>query len=382
MALGFYDFSNGRGQRSSSFRFERREGSSLRPLGELHPIWGGTLSHNPGKAIMRTLTLEVGEAESAEVNFVSERLYVSMLINGEVHPLGRYIYADATQQDYADEDSGEVRSLTSCQLSDYMAIVDTELETSFACVLEPARDAIERLLSDLDIEILVEDSGQLISNSWMAGTSRKSVLEAIAELGGYLAPWFDHNAVLQVRQQFDPAFGVSDFDFDATQNVIQDSVTRSDSTIYAPNRIVVVSNGGNTYGGSSSQKNPVDPIDPGPMMAFCDVPSTAPHSTMNLGFVRPEIFEIQATSVAQCQAVADLYCLTQTVVEEVDLSTALDPRHDGWNTVDFQEKRWLETGWSMDLQAGGEMRHSLQRSYPPSPQVLSGVVGQVLAGGV
>lgn len=381
MALGFYDFSNGRGQRSSSFRFERREGSSLRPLGLLHPIWGGSLNHSPGRSIMRTLSFEVGEAESAEVDFVSERLYVSMLINDEVHPLGRFLYADATQQDFADEETGSVRSLTACQLSDYMAIVDTQLETSFTSVLEPARDAIERLLADIDVEVLIEDSPQLISNSWMAGTSRKAVLEAIAELGGYLAPWFDNEGVMQVKQQFDPTLGVPDFNFDDQQSVFADSVTRSDSTIYAPNRIVVVSNGGNTYGGSSSEKNPVDPIDPGPMMAFCDVPSTAPHSVMNIGFVRPEVVEIQATSVAQCQAVADLMCLTQTVAEEVELSTAIDPRHDGWNTVDFQEKRWLETGWSMQLAAGGEMRHSLQRSYPPSPEVLSGVVDQVLAGG-
>jgi hypothetical protein len=330
---------------------------------------------------MRTLTFEVGETESAEVNFVSERVYASMLVDGEARPLGRFRFADATQQDYSDEEAGEVRSLTSCQLSDYMSIVDAQLETSFTAVLEPARAAIERLLADLDIEMQIEDSGQLISNSWMAGTSRKAVLESIAELGGYLAPWFDHEGVLQVRRQFDPTTGVADFDFDEQQSVFAESVTRSDSTIYAPNRIVVVSNGGNTYGGSSSEKNPVDPIDPGPMMAFCDVPSTAPHSIMNLGFARPEIMEIQATSVAQCQAVADLYCLTQTVAEEVDLSTALDPRHDGWNTVDFQEKRWLETGWSMQLAAGGEMQHSLQRSYPPSPQVLSGTVDQVLAGG-
>lgn len=381
MALGFYDFSNGRGQRSSTFRFERREGSSLRPLGLLHPVWGANLTHNPGRSIMRTLSFEVGETESAEVDFVSERLYVSMLINGETYPLGRYIYADATQQDFADEETGSVRSLTSCQLSDYMSIVDTQLETSFTCVLEPARAAIERLLADINVEILVEDSAQLISNSWMAGTSRKAVLEAMAELGGYLSPWFDNHGVLQVKQQFDPTFGVADFDFDGQKSVYAESVTRSDSTIYAPNRIVVVSNGGNTYGGSSSEKNPVDPIDPGPMMAFCDVPSTAPHSIMNLGFTRPEVVEIQATSVAQCQAVADLMCLTQTVAEEMELSTAIDPRHDGWNTVDFQEKRWLETGWSAQLAAGGEMRHSLQRSYPPSPEVLSGVVDQVLAGG-
>ena len=373
-----FDFSNGRGQRSESYRFERREGASLRPLGELHPIQGATLSQSGTNSLVRTLSFDLGEADAAEVNFVSERVDVSMLLGGEVWKLGRFLYTDAVNQDFFDEDTDRVRTLTSCQLSDQMAIVDTELETAFDCILEPARSAIERLLEGLDIQMLVEDSGQLISNSWMAGTSRKAVLESIANLGGYLPPGFDSEGVLRARQQFDPTAGVPDFDFDALRNVFAESVTRSDSTIYAPNRIVVVSNGGNTYGGSSSEDNPVDPIDPGPMMAFCDVPSSAPHSVLNLGFVRPRVEEIQATSVAQCQAVADLFCLTQTVAEETQLSTSIDPRHESWNTVRFQGKRWLESSWSASLTAGGEMRHSLQRSYPPSPEVLSGVAGQLL----
>jgi hypothetical protein len=304
---------------------------------------------------------------------------VSMRLGGETWKLGRYLFTDAVNQDYFDGDAGAVKTLTSCQLADQMAIVDTELEGAFSCVLEAPRSALERLLGGLGFDMLIEDSGQLISNSWMAGTSRKAVMESIAQLGGYLPPAFDGDGVLRIRLQFDPTEGTPDFDFDDLQNVVAESVTRSDSTIYAPNRIVVVSNGGNTYGGSSSEKNPVDPIDPGPMMAFCDVPSSAPHSILNLGFARPRIEEIQATSVAQCQAVADLYCLTQTVAEEAQLSTALDPRHQSWNTIQFQEKRWLEASWSMTLVAGGDMRHSLQRSYPPSPEVLSGVVGQVLA---
>lgn len=379
MAVSIFDFSNGRGQRSESFRFERREGSSLRPLGEIHPIVGATLNQGGTGSLVRNLSFSLGEEDSAQVNFVSDRVDVSMLLGGETWKLGRFLFTDAVSQDYVDEGSTAVRTLTTCQLSDQMAIVDTELETAFDSVLEPAREAIERLVGDLDIEVLVEDSAQIISNSWMAGTSRKSVLEAMAQLGGYLPPWFDSEGVLRVIQQFDPTEGTPDFDFDELQNVVADSVTRSDSTIYAPNRIVVVSNGGNTYGGSSSEKNPVDPIDPGPMMAFCDVPSTAPHSVFNLGFVRPRVEEIQATSVAQCQAVADLHCLTQTVAEEVQLSTAIDPRHEAWNRVRFQGKRWLESGWSMTLEAGGDMRHSMQRSYPPSPQVLSGTAGQVLA---
>lgn len=374
-----FDFSQGRGQRSESFRFQRREGASRRPLGDLHPIEGAQLSHSGTKSIMRTLSFNLGEEDTAATDFASDRVDLSMLLGGQEWPLGRYLFTDATRQDFPGADAGEVRTLTSCQLTDQMAIVDTELETAFTSVLEPARAALERLLADLDIEILIEDSPQLISNSWTAGTSRKQVLEVIAELGGYLPPWFDRYGVLRAAQQFDPTAGTADFDLDQQQTVVAGSVASSDSTLYAPNRIVVVSNGGNAYGGDATLDNPVDPIDPGPMMAFCDVPSTAPHSIPNLGFVRPRVEEIQATSVAQAQAVADLRCLTQTVAEEIELSTAIDPRHDAWNTVQFQGRRWLEIGWSATLTAGGGMRHSMQRAYPASPEILSGTAGQLLS---
>lgn len=375
-----FDFRSSRGQRSEGFRFLRREGSSLRPLGELQPIVGGTLAQSGTSSLIRTTSLSLGEADSAAIDFASERLDISMVVEDQEFPLGRYLYTDATHQDFFDEDLEEIRQLTSCQLTDQMAIVDTELETAFSCVLEPARSAMGRLLRSLPIDHLFEDSPLLISNSWTAGTSRRRVLESIAELGGYLPPWFDNNGVLRAVQQFDPTAGSPIFDFDAQRNVVADSPVRSNSTLLAPNRIVVVSNGGNTYGGSSSEKHPADPIDPGPLMAFCDVPSTAPHSAMNLGFIRPRVIEIQATTAAQCQAVADLECLTQTVAEEMELATAGDPRHDGWDTVDFEGERWLEIGWSISLVAGGVMQHSLQRSYPPSPQVLSGTAGQVLVG--
>lgn len=376
-----FDFSAGRGQRTESFRFERREGASLRPLGQIHPIMGAAMAQSGTKSLQRTLNFSLGESDSAVVNFVSDRLDVFMEVGDQSWPMGRFLFTDATSQDYFDPNSTQPRTLTSCTMADQMVMIDVETESAFTAVLEPPRAVIERLLEGIPITFEIEDSGQLISNSWMAGTSRKSILETVAELGGYLPPGFDNTGVLQLRQQFDPDFGVADFDFDAQQNVFRDSPTRSDSTVFAPNRIVVVSNGGNVYGGSSSEKNPVDPIDPGPMMAFADVPSTAPHSIMNLGFVRPEVTEIQATSVAQCQAVADLRALTQTVVELVDVTTAVDPRHDAWNRVDFESKRWLETGWTAALEAGGGMRHSMQRAYPPSPEILSGTAGQVVVGG-
>lgn len=372
-----FDFSAGRGQRTESFRFRLLEGASLRPLGEIHPVQDSvpSLSHNAaGNSVTRTISIALGEADSERINFTSDRVEVDAVIGGDTFRLGHYLFSDNVHQDFWDGSATAVKSLESAELADQMTIVDTELETAFTAVNEAPRDAVERLLAQVDIRGVVEDSSLQISNSWTAGTSRKQVLDAIAELGGYLAPWFDNSGTFRCIRQFDPEAGSANFDFDAQQTVIADSVTRSDSLSYTPNRIVIVNNGGISYDGNN------EGVDPGPIMAFCDVPSTAPHSIMNLGFVRPEVIERQVNSQAQAQAVADLLCLTQTVVETVELSTSIDPRHDGWNTVQFQGQRWLEQGWSMQCAAGGTMQHTLQRSYPASPEVLSGTAGAITVG--
>jgi hypothetical protein len=370
-----FAFSAGVGQRSDAFEFERREGASGRPLGLLHPIRAATLAANGGKSITRALAFDLGEDDSAAVDFESERVHVSMIAAGQRWPLGRYLFTDYVQQDYADPDTDAPRSLTACQLGDAMTMVDTELESGFTCDDEAPRAAVERLLGPFGFTMIIEDSPHLISNSWMAGTSRKQVLEAIAELGGYLAPWFDHDGVFRMVRLFDPAEGEADMDFDAARSVFADSVTRAGDSPTRPNRVIVVSNSAAATGGNGAA------LDPGPLMAFCDVPSTAPHSIQRLGFVRPKVFEMQVDSLAQAQNVADLLCLTQTVAETLTCATAIDPRHDAWQTVQFQGQRWLEYGWSMELVAGGDQQHQLQRSYLATPEILSGVAGQIIAAG-
>jgi hypothetical protein len=370
-----FAFDTGLGQRSDAFVFERREGASGRPLGLLHPIRAATLAANGGKTITRTLAFDLGEDDSAAVDFDSERVHVAMVAGGITWPLGRYLFTDHVQQDYADPDTDEPRSLTSCQMGDSMTMVDTELESGFTCDDEAPRAAVERLLAPFGFTMIIEDSPHLIANSWMAGTSRKQVLEAIAELGGYLAPWFDHEGAFRMVRLFDPSEGAPVFDFDASRSVYADSVTRAGDSLTRPNRIIIVSNSAASTGGDGAA------VDPGPLMAFCDVPSTAPHSIQRIGFVRPKVLERQVDSLAQAQSVADLLCLTQTVAETLTCATAIDPRHDAWQTVDFEGRRWLEYAWSMELEAGAEQQHQLQRSYPATPEILSGTAGQIIATG-
>lgn len=341
------------GQRTESFEFQLIDGGTGRPLGEIHPINAApALDHAGGAVVTRTLALDFDTTEAAEINPVSDRVEVFMHLGGRRWPLGQFLFTDPIRQDWAGYSADGLRSALSGPLADRMTIVDTELEHAFGADAEAADDVIRRLLADLDLETSIAGSASPMTNTWTAGTTRLNVLGTVASFGGYLAPWVDHGGVLQAIRLFEPALAVPDFDWDANDVVIRETVTRADSLSDTPNRIVVVANGGQ--------------VQDAPVVAYCDVPSTAPHSIPNLGFVRPRVFEAQVSSLAQANQLAENLCLTQTAAETLQLSTVLDPRHEAHQVVKFEGQLWLELAWSMELAAGGLMHHTLQRTYRPT----------------
>lgn len=352
------DLVDGVGQRTESFIFRALDGGSGAVLGEVHPSRDATvtLDQSAGAVITRALTLEFDEDESAAINPLSTRIEPFMLIGGREWPLGHYLFTDPVRQDYADYDTsaGEgLRSLMSSPLADRMAIVDTELEHAFAADDDSASDVLRALVAPLPITAEIDDSASVIANTWAAGTTRANVLGAVADLGGYLAPWFDHHGTLQARRRFEPGIAVPDFDWDASPHVYRDSITRADALAYTPNRIVVIGNGATAENAA--------------VVAYCDVPSTAPHSALNIGFVRPRVVEAQVSGLAQAQELAETLCLQQTVAETIQVSGPADPRYEAHQVVRFEGELWLHLAWSMELAAGGTMRHTLQRAYRPTP---------------
>lgn len=354
------DLVAGVGQRTEAFIFRAVDGGSGEILGEVHPSRGSTvtLDQSAGAVITRSLTLEFDEDESAAINPLSARIEPFMLIGGTEYPLGHYLFTDPIRQDYAEygTDAGEgLRSLMSSPLGDRMAIVDTELEHAFTANDEPADTVLRALVAPLPFIAEIDDSASVIANTWAAGTTRTAVAGAVADLGGYLAPWFDHHGVFQARRRFEPGLAIPDFDWDASPHVYRDTITRADALAYTPNRIVIIGNGST--------------VENAPVVAYCDVASTAPHSALNIGFVRPRVIEAQVSGLAQAQELAENLCLQQTVAETIQVSGPADPRYEAHQVVRFEGELWLHLAWSMEMAAGGTMRHTLQRAYRPTPMM-------------
>lgn len=338
------------GQRQATFRFElfdRPTGISkgvIQPLRDSAP----TLSHDTGRTIKRTLTLEFGKEDQARIDPIRDRISITMLIGGEEYPLGRYMPVDYTRARFS---SGV---LPTASMADEMFIVDQELDRGFSAQ-QTVDLSIETLLKPLVsaglITAEVEGSGLPATGSWAAGTSRAKVLEDLAVQGGYFSPWMDNNGILRMIRAFDPADKLPDFDLDAGSRVIQGTIAETDDLLSAPNLFVVISNG--AQGGGAAV----------PVVGTYAVPNSAPHSIVNRGFTIPQVQDIQLTSQNQAQVAARTIGLSSIVYERAELDTVPDPRHDSYDVIRWQEELWLELGWTMKLAEGGEMRHTLRKVY-------------------
>lgn len=355
------------GQRSATFQFQLVDNATGQVLRNLTPLRDSvpTLSHNTTQTIKRQLSLSLGRDDTAAVDTIHHRIRVSMLLpDGTTYPLGKYMFTDNTRAIYS---SGRLGSMT---LMDEAFIIDQPMTSSFGNTANgspPAigigtelltiHDAIKQLLAQINVTPVVDSATNFMLSTWTMGTHRSQVLEDLCTLGGYFSPWYGNDEQLHVINAFDPAFAMADFDFDTHDVVLAGTVTDQDDLLTAPNRILVVSNSPNTGGtGTGGSTTP-------PVYAQYDIPSSAPHSIQNRGFVIPSIVQAPVYSGAQAYVMAQNLGLRQTVYEKTTLTTPPDPRFDSYNVVRWQGANWLELAWSMQLIEGGNMQHTLRKSY-------------------
>lgn len=337
------------GQRSARFHFQLSDALTDENKGELTPLRDNppTLTHDSTATIKRNLTMSLGVEDTARINSIRDRVDVAMEIAGVIYPLGRYLFVDQTDQQWT---SG---LLANVSLMDEMFIIDQPLTRGFAgnqLVVDAIRSLLKDLLDRADLEVKIESSGFAASGSWTAGTSRAQVLTDLCTQGGFFSPWFDNTGVLRIIRSFEPIDREPDIDLDKGNQVIRGTIANTTDVLKTPNRFVVISNG-------SSLATEV------PIMGTYDVPSSAPHSIANRGFVIAKVTDMQLLTADQCRQVAATLGQQTTAFDRVSLSTAPDPRHDSYNVIKWQGKQWLELGWTLTLSEGAPMTHTLRRAY-------------------
>ncbi len=344
------DLSAAVGQMTYTYRFALSDGVSGQHLGDIHPIRTGTLTHDTSRTVKRSLNLQLGKADTAAIDTATDRIDLFMTIPGARNPertdgdwpLGRYQFVDDSLRQYT---SGV---LSDPQLTDEMFLVDQAILKGVSGTGRPIVEVLVAVLSDLPIIFDLEPTPYESSDSWGIGVTRGQILDALSVAGDYWAPWFDNLGVLRFRRTFDPAQAIPDIDMDAGYRVIRDDIVRTNDLLSAPNTIIVTSN-------NATSSDPV--------VGVATVPVNAPNSVAKRGFVIAKVLDLQLTDANQAQAVANGLVQRQAIFEQVALSTPADPRHDGYNVIRWQGENWLELAWSMPLQAGAPMTHTMRRSY-------------------
>lgn len=335
------------GQRQASFRFDLINGVTEERLGELTPIRTATLSHDTSRIIKRDLKIDLGVADSAAINPITDRIRPYMVFpNGTEYPLGRYMWTDASDLVTS---SGR---LNSSILNDEMFLVDQQITKGVSNGGSSAEFLLAKILSELEdvtVNYTLDTSPFTISGAWATGANRGQLLEAIAVQGDYFSPWFDHTGTMRFIRTFDPATKLPDLDWDQGNKVLRDSILETSDILTAPNRFIVISN---------------DALDPSiEVTAVADVPATAPHSVANRGFVIAHVEDLQLSDVTQAIAVANGIANRMTVFERVGINTIPDPRHDSYNVIRWDGANWLELAWTMPLEEGQPMSHLLRKAY-------------------
>ena len=331
------------GQRGATYQFRRVNGVSGENLGLITPIRNATLSHDTTRIIKRQLTLNLGAADVAAINPLSDRILVSMTLgDGSVWPLGRYMFTDMTKVKFT---SGELANVV---LNDEMFLVDQPITAGYDASGKTAIFAYGQLLEGLPVTLKAEAAGFTMSQAWTVGTNRGSIMDAIAVAGDYFSPWFGNDSLIHLIRSFNPASQIPQFDWDSGNQVMRESISESSNILVAPNRFVVISN---------TQANST------PVVGITDVPANAPNSFTNRGFYILSVKTLQVSDGGQAQAVSAGLANRGTVFETVTLNTAPDPRHDSYDVIHWQGSLWLELAWSMRLVEGGEMSHTLRKGY-------------------
>jgi len=373
-----FDVIGGSGQIDCTFRFRLVDGVSGLHKRVLHPYTDPTptLTHDITRTVKRSVSLALDVSDTAAVDVIRDRVLISMVMaDGTEYSLGRYLFTGNVSALYT---SGQQSSPS---LMDEEFILDQPRDAAFpppnisfanAYLLSNSvsdstlistplavNQLMSLLLKDFNIDYEIESSVFRVSNTWSFGTTSMQVLTDLALFGDYFAPWIGNDGILHFIRSFDPAKAVPTFDWDTYSHVYGDSITNEDDLLTAPNRFIVVSNAA-TSSASVDTSNP----DPATVISGSyDVPSSAPHSIQNRGFVVPVIYQLQLDATEQASAVARSIGLASTIYQRTTVSTFPDPRHDSYDVIRWQGENWLELFWSMDLAPGGNMTHTLQRTY-------------------
>lgn len=341
------------GVRADTFLFELTSASRER-IAYLNPFRSSvpTVTLDTTRRTFRTVEGFTAADKPADLDLRQHRLRVTIqLQNGDTFPVGVFMFG---QNDNELDTGGD---LWTPQLFDENFLLDQGLGRSWsiakgASLLKFFAAMANEVLGPLDIptSYSVSDQPAGAPLAFLVGSKRLDALNAVAGHLGCFPPFFANDGTHTLKQSGAPdGSGPVDHIYNGgpTSRIFRGSLQQSDTLYNAPNEYIVV---GAQLGSGI------------PVRGVYDLPASAPHSFGQVGYrVTAPVHSVPAVTdpaiAAQIAYIDALIDPNQYRTAEYDATA--DPRHDTFGTVQFLTDRYLEKGWVLACEEGGNHHHQL-----------------------
>lgn len=332
-----------RGRRTETVRAELLD-THLNVIGQLTMLSPPTVTADVTRKVPRQLS-GLTLPSSDDVNPYRDRVRPVWTVGGVDYPQGVFLFqqANRTRRPWGLEVDG-------ASLVDLTFQLDQP--TGQAWGISQGQTVTDRL-KDLADDAGLPDTAviplALTASSplaWPAGTSRATIANHLATLVGCVQ-YFDRDGTWVVRPVPDPDLDVPAAHYDDGTVIVADSIAEIDDLWEQPNRWIAIS----TTSGDA------------PIVGVYDLPDSAPNSAANRGFISATVVQADgASSSSAAETIARQRARSAQVTETVTLTTTANPVHDLWDTVVYRGVPHLQVGWSLPVESGATMGHSLRRT--------------------
>lgn len=324
------------------------------PIAEIHAVGTPVVRHQSEAVIPRTLKGAFAYDVGA-VNWFTDRIRPSIIIDGVSYPLGVYVVSTAS------ESYRNGFSVWDIQAMDQTLLLK---QTALENVLHYDKGsayyaAITGLLSDAGVKVVLGDASEDVMpterEDWEIGDTYLTVINALLSEIGFNNVWFDSEGIARMTRYVAPNASNIKHTYKTDSMSVIESACTVERDIYNPYNVfmALVSN--------------TELLLPLRAVAVNDDP-VSPISTIALGrrIMAPVEKLNNIASLAALQAHVERRKEESKLTNEiVKFTTANMPGHEHRDVIALAHERiqgiYLETEWEMQLSYNGKMTHKARR---------------------
>lgn len=315
--------------------------------------WGNVVFSHSTDSTLKT-SLSGTFLRYSGVNFLSDRLHVSIEINGVSYPVGIFCVTTETPRATNGAELVDIEAYSLLYILEQSKIETRRTFTKDTAYLT----VIQSLIAEAGfVNYAVDETTLTLSTDradWEIGTSFLTIINDLLAEINYNSLWVDHSGTIRATKYTAPDISnVTHTYTEGVNSTISANYTITSDYFDKANVFIVICDNPELDETMRAESVNDDP--------------NLPYSTVNLGRRVPSITYLNNTpSQEELQKYADnLKAKSRQTNEVIEFLTAIDPTHESYDTVLVQVGSaagiYREIGYEITMSSAGQMKHTAER---------------------